>query len=162
MLYSVNPVRTVALQPNVYKSVLTRLMEDNNQQIPALTESPKSSAGLVVGLIVLVLVGIGGYFVFGKNKPAAQEESQSEILSTFSMDEVAKHATGDDCWLVIDGGVYNVTSFVPRHPGEEKIHLGCGKDATDLFNSKAGKGISHSSTALKTRESLKIGILAEN
>lgn len=31
--------------------------------------------------------------------------------------ELESHNTGDDCWLVIRGKVYNVTSWVPKHPG---------------------------------------------
>merc|ERR1712194_314815 len=34
-----------------------------------------------------------------------------------SLDEVAKHATKEDCWVVIDGKVLDVTKFLPDHPG---------------------------------------------
>lgn len=31
--------------------------------------------------------------------------------------EVLGHASTDDCWLVIEGQVWDVTAFAPEHPG---------------------------------------------
>ena len=53
----------------------------------------------------------------------------------FSIDEVAKHNKKDDCWVIVDGKVLDVTSFLPDHPGGEKaILLYAGRDATEEFN----------------------------
>jgi len=53
----------------------------------------------------------------------------------FSMDEVAKHTTKDDCWVVVAGQVLDVTSFLSEHPGGELAILTfAGKDATEEFN----------------------------
>jgi L-lactate dehydrogenase (cytochrome) len=49
------------------------------------------------------------------------------------MDEVPKHATKDDCWTVVDGLVYNVTPFIPYHPGGKKIMQGAGKESSEMF-----------------------------
>ena len=38
--------------------------------------------------------------------------------------------------MIVNGKVYNVTSYVTNHPGGKAIVLGCGKDATSLFESK--------------------------
>ena len=37
--------------------------------------------------------------------------------------EVAKHSGRKSCWIVIDGKVYDVTSFLPEHPGGATILL---------------------------------------
>jgi len=54
---------------------------------------------------------------------------------TFTVEEVAKHSTEKDCWLIIEGQVYDVTKFVPRHPGGSLIYVKAGGDSTQLFYS---------------------------
>mmetsp|Transcript_27 Transcript_27/g.42 ORF Transcript_27/g.42 Transcript_27/m.42 type:complete len:144 (-) Transcript_27:140-571(-) len=56
-------------------------------------------------------------------------------MSTYTLAEVAKHTAKDDCWVVLDGKVLNVTSFLKDHPGGELAILTfAGKDATAEFN----------------------------
>ncbi|KAL2200462.1 FMN-dependent dehydrogenase-domain-containing protein [Corynascus similis CBS 632.67] len=48
--------------------------------------------------------------------------------------EVAKHNKSDDCWVIVHGRAYDVTEFLPEHPGGTKIILKyAGKDATEEF-----------------------------
>ena len=65
--------------------------------------------------------------------PATSEEIPQAAPLTLS--EVAKHASASDCWMAIDGQVYNLTAYVAsgKHPGGEKIINGCGKDASLMF-----------------------------
>ncbi|CAE8626017.1 unnamed protein product, partial [Polarella glacialis] len=52
----------------------------------------------------------------------------------FSMEEVQRHKSKDDCWIVLYGRVLNLTDFLPKHPGGEKVVLGmAGKNATASF-----------------------------
>ena len=49
--------------------------------------------------------------------------------------EVAKHNTKDDCWVIVHGKAYDITEFLPEHPGGMKIILKyAGKDATEEFD----------------------------
>merc|ERR1711920_291753 len=53
----------------------------------------------------------------------------------YTLAEVAKHNSKTDCWVVLDGKVLDVTSFLSEHPGGELAILTfAGKDATEEFN----------------------------
>ncbi|KAI3712503.1 hypothetical protein L1987_71060 [Smallanthus sonchifolius] len=52
----------------------------------------------------------------------------------FVFDDVSTHNKTKDCWLIIDGKVYDVTPFMEDHPGGDEVLLAAtGKDATDDF-----------------------------
>lgn len=84
-----------------------------------------------------------------------------QMTKTYTLDEIAQHNSASDCWMAIHGKVYDVTSFVPSHPGEEAILLGCGKDATSMFESRPGSGTAHSQQAHNLLENFLIGDLAQ-
>lgn len=55
-------------------------------------------------------------------------------MSLVSAVEVAKHDRRDDCWVIIHGKVYDLTTFLAEHPGGEAVILKyAGKDATKAF-----------------------------
>jgi len=48
--------------------------------------------------------------------------------------EIAKHNSRESCWVIVHGKAYDVTEFLPEHPGGPKIILKyAGKDATEEF-----------------------------
>jgi L-lactate dehydrogenase (cytochrome) len=56
-------------------------------------------------------------------------------MAKVSVDELSKHNTVDDAWLVINGQVWDVTAFAPTHPGgAEIINEYLGGDATNAYN----------------------------
>mmetsp|Transcript_8578 Transcript_8578/g.11608 ORF Transcript_8578/g.11608 Transcript_8578/m.11608 type:complete len:479 (-) Transcript_8578:108-1544(-) len=56
-----------------------------------------------------------------------------DSVELFSSADVAKHNTINDCWLIVNGKVYDVTDFIARHPGGDIIMKYAGNDATDVF-----------------------------
>lgn len=54
-------------------------------------------------------------------------------LPTITMIEVLKHKSRESAWTVVDGLVYDVTTYIPYHPGGKKIMLGVGKEASTMF-----------------------------
>lgn len=80
--------------------------------------------------------------------------------SGFTLADVAEHSSRTDCWLAIDGTVYDVTDYIGKHPGGAQILQGCGKDATTLFQTQGGEG-SHSSSARSMLSNYQIGPLVE-
>ena len=81
---------------------------------------------------------------------------------TYALSEVTEHDNVDDCWLVLNEKVYDVTEFVSSHPGGKAILEGCGKDATELFETRPmGSGTEHSQRARTLSQKYIIGDLEE-
>ncbi|TPX32506.1 hypothetical protein SmJEL517_g04380 [Synchytrium microbalum] len=56
------------------------------------------------------------------------------VTTKYSIAEVAKHNNEDDCWIIINDKVYDVTDFLDGHPGGKRILMSvAGKDATTAF-----------------------------
>ncbi|HEX8591561.1 MAG TPA: cytochrome b5-like heme/steroid binding domain-containing protein, partial [Candidatus Paceibacterota bacterium] len=56
-----------------------------------------------------------------------------------SLEEVARHGSRADCWSAINGSVYDLTSWIPQHPGgEQAILILCGTDGSATFNAQHG------------------------
>jgi cytochrome b involved in lipid metabolism len=43
-----------------------------------------------------------------------------KMAQRFSKDDVAKHKTADDLYIVVDEDVYDLTKFADEHPGGKK------------------------------------------
>lgn len=55
-------------------------------------------------------------------------------MKFYSRADVRAHATRDDAWTIVDGNVYDVTTWIPRHPGGDRLLLAfAGRDCTDEF-----------------------------
>ena len=83
----------------------------------------------------------GGRKTSKKRKRVVRKKSSSKKTVSkktgekeYTMEEVKKHDKPNDAWLVIDGNVYDVTKFIPHHPGLGAIFNGVGKDATEIFH----------------------------
>ena len=62
----------------------------------------------------------------------------SPSLPVYDLVEVAKHDQQGDAWIVIDGYVHDVTSFLVEHPGGQDVVLDhLGKDASEVFVSES-------------------------
>ncbi len=72
-----------------------------------------------------------------------------------TMAMVSTHNTQSDCWIVINGKVYSVASYIPMHPGGAKrIINNCGADATSPYERQG-----HSSYANSLLGSYLVGTL---
>ncbi|KPA76986.1 putative mitochondrial cytochrome b5 [Leptomonas pyrrhocoris] len=74
-------------------------------------------------------------------------------LQIYSWDEIAKHSTEDDCWVVMYDKVLDVTKFLNEHPGGlDPLKDMAAQDITSSFES-----IGHTSTALVKSKTFIIG-----
>ena len=79
---------------------------------------------------------------------------KGKISRKISLNEVKKHNTKDNSWMIINNKVLDVTHWIDRHPGGNIIMKGIGKDATNYFNNS-----NHSSGAKNKLKKCVIGEL---
>ncbi len=76
--------------------------------------------------------------------------------TAFTMSQVASHNSAASCYTVIEGSVYDVTSYISRHPGgQSAIKSICGVDGSGAF----GGQHSGESKPASTLAPFKIGIV---
>lgn len=95
-------------------------------------------------------------FVLARLAPAP---ARPEAERTVSAAELARHASPGDCWIAVEGGVYDVSGCVDAHPAPRRVLTSrCGKEATRAF---AGKGVGrpHGAEARAALDGLRVGAL---
>ncbi|KHN96914.1 Cytochrome b5 [Metarhizium album ARSEF 1941] len=57
------------------------------------------------------------------------------MSETYTIADVQKHKTeADGMWLIVENNVYDITKFLPEHPGGDRIlKRFAGKNATKAF-----------------------------
>lgn len=74
-----------------------------------------------------------------KQDQALVDQNLSAGVIKLSISEIKKHNSRDDCWSIVSGKVYNLTSFVQQHPGGiELISSICGIDGSAAFANQHG------------------------
>jgi cytochrome b involved in lipid metabolism len=73
--------------------------------------------------------------VFQKDKVKNNSsiKQRKKITEGITVAEVSNHNTKEDCWMIIENKVYNITSWIDKHPGGDIILSYAGLDATDVF-----------------------------
>lgn len=142
--------------------------------------SNKKIGIIFLALAVLIIAGFGVWKLTDSDSveaPATQtsvetsSQANSESIEVtsepaFTPEEVAQHNVATDCWTIIDSKVYDITSYISRHPGGNEILAACGTDGTTLFNQRTtsggervGSGTPHSRSAADQLATFYIGIV---
>lgn len=103
----------------------------------------------IILILLFILAGslVAGYITGALGSPSSEVNYGSEasindsISSTatipdkkFTENDVSMHSTENDCWMIINNNVYELTSYIPMHPGgPDEIIEECGKDGTRAF-----------------------------
>ncbi|EPT01683.1 hypothetical protein FOMPIDRAFT_1023161 [Fomitopsis schrenkii] len=67
-------------------------------------------------------------------KKSGQDLRGVDTLLRVTPSMLKEHRTRDDAWSAFNGKVYNVTSYLPYHPGGEKeLMRVAGRDGSKLF-----------------------------
>ncbi|CDS39482.1 cytochrome B5 [Echinococcus multilocularis] len=78
--------------------------------------------------------------------------------AVFSLEEVNKHNSENDCWIVIHDKVYDVSRFLDQHPGGDFVILESGGGyATEAF-----EDVGHSEAARRLLKEYCIGVIDNN
>lgn len=108
---------------------------------------------ILIGIIVLVVVGTAGFYLtkggkssdYGANSIGVLDSQNSEVSSitastsitkekTYTLADVILHNSEASCWSAVNNKVYDLTSWISKHPGGRKEILSiCGKDGTFAF-----------------------------
>ncbi len=110
---------------------------------------------VILGLFFLVVVGIFGMSIAYPTVDT-QTVNVEVALDPIPLSEIAMHNTEADCYLLIDSKVYDVTTYISKHPGGRKnITSRCGEEVTGIFASI------HSNAAWDLLNSYYIGVLKQ-
>ena len=98
---------------------------------------------------ILLTLGIATLIFLSVHKALA--------ATTYTTNDVASHNTSNSCWVIYNGGVYDITTYLNIHNQRyQNITSWCGTDITTDFDSIR----KHQGTATTLLETFKVGILA--
>ncbi len=101
----------------------------------AIREKIKLLEKLVAQLMALLR---GGTLPVTKPVTTPAPTSTPATIS-YTAADVALHNSTASCWSIINGKVYDLTSYIPRHPGgANNIKRICGTDGTSEFEGQHG------------------------
>ncbi|POW08781.1 hypothetical protein PSTT_07266 [Puccinia striiformis] len=82
------------------------------------------------------------------------EKQRSQPLRIFLAEDLTKHNSSNDCWVSYQGKVYNISSFLPDHPGGDGLTTPDIEEAMENPDEHI-----HSSSAYEMLREFQIGIL---
>jgi len=121
---------------------------------------------LIFGIITIILVVFVIFLLtnrFNNQKKVNQNslDTTSRNQIDLTKTELSKHNTHKDCWLLINNKLYDVTDYLFDHPGGADLIIPfCGKESTQAFETKGGKG-PHTAKAVIDLKKYYIGDLNE-
>lgn len=93
----------------------------------------------ILSILALCIIVFGGIFLFSQSLDTEiRETSTQEESKKITVTEVAAHNKPDDCWLIIDGLVFDATPAAKLHPAL----FNCGTDASANYHKNHGPTIS--------------------
>ncbi|MEI6529039.1 MAG: cytochrome b5-like heme/steroid binding domain-containing protein [Candidatus Falkowbacteria bacterium] len=93
---------------------------------------------LIIPAFLVFLTGCGNKNLTNSQSntaSGANTTNTTKYAGSLTMADVALHNSKTDCWQLINGQVYDLSSYTSSgvHPGGDVIVQGCGTDATAAF-----------------------------
>lgn len=126
------------------------------------------STKLFIGAIVVIGIALfaGVFMSLNRSDTTEPATSTGRTDTVYTLEDVKVHDSKSSCWTIISGSVYDITNYIPRHPGGDEILRACGVDGTSLFKTRqtsdgesVGSGSPHSPNAEEQLSKLKVGKL---
>lgn len=118
--YLNKPIEDTYTEPETTNEDVVMEEEEKTNETKIVTEEPKTETTTTP-------------------EPTTTKEPQTTKPNGYTLSEVAKHSNSTSCWTVVNGGVYDLTSYIKRHPGGSKeIMRICGIDGTSAFKGQHG------------------------
>jgi cytochrome b involved in lipid metabolism len=90
----------------------------------------------------------------------ATESTASAAETVVTAAELSRHGAADDCWMAIDGVVYDLSEYIPEHPAPAGVMTPwCGREASEAYHTK-GYARPHSPAADAQLPRYRVGTLA--
>ena len=83
------------------------------------------------------------------------------IVNAYTVGDVATHSSSSSCWVIYDGGVYDITKYLTTHDENLNIRSWCGTDITKEFQTKDGQGEDHKQSSYTLLEQYRIGKISK-
>lgn len=116
--------------------------------------------GFILFIFAVVAIMLIGSKSKGPNSviPGPIVKGASTSLN-LDLQEIAKHNSINDCWMILESKVYNITQVLQIHPaGADVILPYCGKDGVKGFTTKdSGSGKNHSQNTYALLNNFYIG-----
>ncbi|KAJ0986228.1 hypothetical protein J5N97_004584 [Dioscorea zingiberensis] len=92
----------------------------------------------MVVLISVILLVVASLLLFPRSHNKGKGKSSlsyvaHKTLKFHTKEEVSLHNTRNDCWIIVNDKVYDVTPYVEEHPGGDAILKHAGGDSTKGF-----------------------------
>jgi nitrate reductase (NAD(P)H) len=116
----------MGMMNNCWYIVKPSIVQDSNSDAPAILFRHPVEPGTADG---------GWMKPSVENQIASAKQEAGAPQKQFTRQEIEKHDKEDDCWIVVDGKVYDATSVLEWHPGGKAAVLGhAGKVHAETSN----------------------------
>jgi nitrate reductase (NAD(P)H) len=104
----------MGMMNNCWYVVKPSIVQDTDSEIPSILFRHPTEPGTADG---------GWMKPSVENQIASAKQDAGAPEKQFTRQEIEKHDKEDDCWIVVDGKVYDATSVLEWHPGGKAAML---------------------------------------